>query len=271
MSATTEAKKQNTINDRWLFIFVYPVIALAVVHIGNDNSFGELLRNPTYYSDILLALGCTYLLGLYFNRLYKNLPRERSPLQLILKGFVLPVVVLMCIEMLYLIIIDIPLEESSMLYLELPVVAIFCILINLIYLLISKLIEQHLSQEGTKPYQEQFIVNKGSKQQVVPLEEVSYFYIEQKLTFLVTFQGKHYHFDCALKDVMPLLSPKSFFQLNRQVIAHRNSIVQYEKTETRRLRVALQPTFSEPIFIAKSNAVRFDQWMKKENLSASGQ
>ena len=41
--------------DKWLFRVVYPLMALSVIHVGNDNRVAELLRNPTYYTDLLVA------------------------------------------------------------------------------------------------------------------------------------------------------------------------------------------------------------------------
>jgi hypothetical protein len=36
----------SRVNDGWIFWFVYPIIALLSVHIGNDNTFKELLHIP---------------------------------------------------------------------------------------------------------------------------------------------------------------------------------------------------------------------------------
>ncbi|SMO91298.1 hypothetical protein SAMN06265379_11438 [Saccharicrinis carchari] len=68
--AMVSFKDKTGVNDRWMFIWVYPVLALLAVHIGNDNTFDQLLHIPSYYSDIAFALTCVYLTGWYFRVLF---------------------------------------------------------------------------------------------------------------------------------------------------------------------------------------------------------
>ena len=57
--------KTALISDSWMFFYVCPLLAILVVHIGNENSFAQLISIPSYYSDLVLAICCSYLLGLY--------------------------------------------------------------------------------------------------------------------------------------------------------------------------------------------------------------
>jgi hypothetical protein len=50
------AAEQNTVNDKWMFWGLYPAIALLAVHIGNANTFAQLLKIPSYYTDVLFSL-----------------------------------------------------------------------------------------------------------------------------------------------------------------------------------------------------------------------
>ncbi|WP_185153581.1 hypothetical protein, partial [Fulvivirga lutimaris] len=113
-------KTRVTINDKWIFIFVYPLFVIFVCHVGNDNSLSHLLTVPSYYTDILLALICTYGAGFYWKQLFARLDKrydwytnlkQRLTYQLIF-GFILPVIVITGIEMVYLVLIDIKLSES---------------------------------------------------------------------------------------------------------------------------------------------------------------
>ena len=53
MSAT---KTSELVNDKWIFLFIYPSVAILMVHVGNDNSFGELLKIPATIRIFCLPL-----------------------------------------------------------------------------------------------------------------------------------------------------------------------------------------------------------------------
>ncbi len=66
---TTKIASETT--NKWVAITSYPMLAILVVHVGNENSFKELLEIPSYYTDLLLALGCSCAVGLYINKLIR--------------------------------------------------------------------------------------------------------------------------------------------------------------------------------------------------------
>lgn len=134
----------STVNDKWIFGLLYPVMAISIVHIGNDNSLSKLLTIPSYYSDLLLAFGCTFGVGFYFQWFFvridqrfdwENQLKQRLFHQAIW-GIFIPTVFIICIELIYLLLIHVDLNESSIFYLELPLVVLFCLLINLIYFIL---------------------------------------------------------------------------------------------------------------------------------------
>ncbi len=269
------------INDRWIFIIVYPIMALSAVHIGNDNTIHNLLRIPSYYTDLLLALGCAWGIGIYFRMLFHRIDqmydwddtlRNRLISHLVF-GVVLPAAVILGIEAIYLAYIDIDLQDSSIFYLELPVITIYCLIINLIYLFLyhraytsslARDVEKLKSDEPQQSLKENFMVQTGSLAINVPLSEVAYFVILEKHTFLVTREGKRYLYDVALEQIMKQVSSLEFFQLNRQILARRNSITLYHQTDTRRLMVELSPPQDKPAFVSKTKVLKFNAWLNKE-------
>lgn len=252
----------------------YPLFAVLVVHIGNDNSFSHLLTLPSYYSDLLIALLCSYGVGLYLKKLYIALDRrfdwysrfsQRLKYQFFL-GWLVPVVFVMLVEIVYLSIIGIPLGDSSIFYLELPVVGLMALLINFSYLFLYH--QAHIAalkrkeQAGIdKNYSTHFAVKIGLTTRNIPLEEVAYFLIEDKVTFLVSTKNKKYIYDFSLDQIRQEVPPDEFFHLNRQAIASRKSIVACKKTETRRLAITLDPPLSTPLYVAKTKATALLAWL----------
>ncbi len=264
--------KKALISDSWMFFYVYPLLAILVVHIGNENSFAQLISIPSYYSDLVLAICCSYLLGLYVKYLvfwmnkkypWHQRPKSRILIQFML-GIVLPTSILLIVELVYLSLLNIKLEDSSIFYLELPLILIFCLLINLIYIALnyhqlSKGFQGQQNVHGLKSY---FLVQKGKGLLNISEEDVAYFRIQNKLTFLVTCRGESYLYDFPFKEILPGLPQNEFFQLNRQVIAKRSSILKTVPTDTRRLEIELFPAIKDGVFVSKTKMTSFKNWLK---------
>jgi len=234
---------------------------------------------PTYYSDLALALFSAFGCVLYLRRLYIHLNREygwhffsrRRLFLQVFGGVVLPTVIILCFEVIYLVIIDIDLKESSFLYLELPLVFIFCTLLNLIYTTLynwKSILELKQSSERWKPEMKyrpglrQYSVQTGATVINIPAESVAYFIVLEKQTFLVSIEGKRYLYPSTVSKLEEILPAENFFRLNRQVIATKFSIRQYKNTGTRRLTVDLDPSPGVPVYVAKERASAFGRWMQ---------
>ncbi|WP_338792265.1 LytTR family DNA-binding domain-containing protein [Bernardetia sp. MNP-M8] len=303
---------KKVISTYWFFIY-YTLSALAVVHIGNDNTFSELLNNPSYYTDLIFSLVLSYLCGFYLYLFYKRLDAThfykyefstRIKKQFLM-GIFLPLILIISIEILYLIyLLEIPLHTSSVFYLELPLVFMFLLLANTAYFInfelknrsevLTKNLEKKLEKElennlkikveqETKKLTEEltakvetdlktkleeqknkltayFVVNRGHEFIKIPVEEIAFFELSEKNMYLTTFESKRFHQKEKLQHFSSLLSPQNFYQLNRQIIANRKSIIGYETTTTRKLKINLSPKSLEEQFVAKANVSKFLEW-----------
>ena len=269
-----KSKKESTvldegkIRDKWLFLFVYPALALLAVHFGNDNALVKLLGMPSYYTDILFALVCVYGCGCYIKwisswiykrpGLDKNLTRALK-YHLVL-GLLVPALFVVCAEWIYLTVLGIRISASSIFYLELPLTILLCLLINMTYLFMyfrtktPKTWEKEIQKRS-------FAAKEGHHTINIPMSEVAYFVKRNKFTFLITKKGGDYLYDQPFKTIWKALPAPDFFQLNRQIISSRESIVQCTKTKTRRLKVKLSPSTDEAVYVAKVNATKFLKWL----------
>jgi hypothetical protein len=265
--------EKTVINDKWIFIFVYPIFVIFVCHVGNDNSFSYLLTLPSYYTDILLAIICTYSAGFYWKYIFEKLDRrfdwysnlkELLIYQLIF-GFIVPIIIITGVEIVYLLLIDIKLSASSIFYLELPMIAILSLLVNLGYLFLYNRSNLMVLMNIDKPinFSENFVVKSGNVAESIALGDVAYFVILEKITFLISIHGKRHIYDFTLDEIIDKVSPKEFFQLNRQVIARKNSIVRCKQTETRRLEITLSPPLPKPLFVAKTKSTKLLSWLNQ--------
>lgn len=261
---------EHRINDKWLFLFVYPVFAFLAVHLGNDNSFRKLLSLPSYYTDILFALICVYGSGLFIKKVALatsqkigwNQNRTKAlKLQFVL-GLLIPACIVVLAEIIYLQIIGIELWQSSIFYLEFPLAILLLVLINGVYIFMysqtSYIIALNQKQGLDK---KNLVVREGKSAIIVPINEIAYFVKRGNLIFLVTRTGRDYIYDYPFKRIIDKLPPDVFFQLNRQIISSRSSIVKSTKTKTRRLKVELSPSTNNEVYVAKANATKFLKWL----------
>ncbi|ULQ50905.1 LytTR family transcriptional regulator DNA-binding domain-containing protein [Flavihumibacter fluvii] len=275
------------VNDQWIFWGILPIVPFLIVHVGNDNSLVELLRTPSYYSDLLLAFLVTYLTGFYLRIIFSLADRKFDWHGLItarvkwlfLYAFLCPLFIALFIEMLYLVLIlRIPLSNSSIFYLELPLFALVLLLINFTYSFlyfrryntsvvqafeVRQSAAKHPS--GTNKGRQEFWVSSGAASIMVASQDIAYFMVVSKTTFLVTLKNVKYIYPASLDKIMDDLQQADFFQLNRQIIASRAAIKGYENTNTRKLSIQLSPAPVDPVFVAKAKAGLFLDWLKEKS------
>lgn len=260
------------LHDKWLFYIIYPAISILIVHIGNDNTFSELISIPSYYSDLLISAVCTFIVGVYLHYYHRRSASsfehlsKSCLLNILIWGIVAPLFFCMSAEILYLVfMLHIPISNSSVFYLELPVALMFLVLINLIYLLLTLKTTKKQSENITianHAFRTHFLVFSGSRALQIPANKVAYFIILEKSTFLVTHDNERFLYDYALEDIFNSINKSEFYQLNRQMIAHRNGIKSFTNTSTRRLKVELQPATEIEIYVSKIKAKEFANWLR---------
>lgn len=262
------------VNDWWVFAVLYPIMAVSVIYIGNDNTFQQLLVIPSFYSDVLIAFLSTYGIGYYFRNLFffigrkfnwENQLRQRLIYQFI-SGLLLPTFTLVITEIIYLNVLEIPLQESSIFYLEMPLIILFCAIINLIYSFLyfrqySSALHGEFSRTQRESAKDTFIASSGNQFTSIAGEDVSYFISQNKICFLVTTAGKRYLYDATLKKLKDTLPQHAFFQPNRQIIIARKGIRSYQRKGTRRLELQLHPPSDEPVIVAKTKVAEFLKWL----------
>ena len=268
----------SKINDRWLFYVVYPLLALALVHTGNENSLRQLLQIPSYYSDLLLAFTCVYTAGFYLRHMQRRAAERfgwdstsgRRAAWTFLFCFLLPLCTGIGIEILYVVfLLNIPLSESPVFVLELPLAALVLAILNLLYFFLyyraytrQVLLQKEDASTPGNVYPPHFLVYAGSQALQIPAEDVAYFMIREKNLFLVRFSGENFLMESSLEDLAKKADPAGFFQLNRQVIASRRSIQSWSPTDTRKLLVQLFPEPGTEVYVSKARAAVFSRWLK---------
>ena len=119
---------------------------------------------------------------------------------------------------------------------------------------------QNLNEEKVK-YKNRFLVKLGQKLISISVDEIAYFFSQDKLCFVLTNSNSRYVVDYSIEELSRILQPEIFFQLNRKVISSINSITEIHTYFNGKLRVDLLPKFEEEVLVSREKAAEFKEWL----------
>ena len=127
-----------------------------------------------------------------------------------------------------------------------------------------KSIPQVFSSEGLQPkktYKNIFLQKSGNHLKTIRVKDVAYVYSENKILYFKMFDGKKQVSDFTLGFMRQNLNPERYFQINRQMIVHFESIDDILILGNSRLKLKLNPEFTEEVFVSRDRVKDFKQWL----------
>jgi DNA-binding LytR/AlgR family response regulator len=124
---------------------------------------------------------------------------------------------------------------------------------------LKQLLAQALRKEPA--FKSRFVITAGTKIRTIGIEEVAYFYAEEKLTMLVTGANHRYPVDYTLDKLTELLDPAEFFRVNRKCIVKMKAIGAIHKYAASRLKLTLQPPTDMDVFVSTERYGAFKEWL----------
>ena len=116
-------------------------------------------------------------------------------------------------------------------------------------------------QSQQKDFKSRFMIRSGQKIVAVSVEKIAYFFSQNKLTYLVTFDNKKYALDQTLEIVDRQVDPKLFFRANRQFIVKFEAIEEIHPYFKGRVKINLTPPSEEDIVISADKTPEFKKWL----------
>lgn len=121
-----------------------------------------------------------------------------------------------------------------------------------------------LLQDINKQYKSRFLIKIGTKYRSVSINEIRFFYVSEKSTFLKTAEGRSYGIDYSLDKLQPLLDPAQFYRLNRNCLINISSIRDMQSYSSSRLQLIIKDeTQSELFVVSRDKVSAFKKWMDK--------
>jgi two-component system LytT family response regulator len=110
-------------------------------------------------------------------------------------------------------------------------------------------------------YREYFLVRQGQRLISVSIEDVAYFYSQERVSFLKTFDNRIYSLDSSLEEIEGQVDANRFFRTSRQYLAERRSIGNVYVHFNGKYKLALKPATEEEVFVSRDRASEFKKWL----------
>lgn len=123
---------------------------------------------------------------------------------------------------------------------------------------IKKLLTPALDLE----YKKRFTVKVGQHLKMIPSEDVTCFFSENKGTYVRTDEGRNYLLETTLDGLEKELCPKTFFRVNRKFFLNINFIQDIIAYSNSRLKIKLEKPLSQDIIVARERVKDFKQWLE---------
>ena len=120
-----------------------------------------------------------------------------------------------------------------------------------------------LMQSFTKPYKSRFVVKIGEHIQAIEVENIHYFFSEDKATYLRTNEGKKCLVDFALDKVESMVDPKIFTRISRKYLVSFPAIKDILSHSNSRLRLVLAHSDDQDVIVARERVQAFRSWLDK--------
>lgn len=115
-----------------------------------------------------------------------------------------------------------------------------------------------------KAYKSRIAIKSGDRFSYINIEDVAFFYAEERVTFVMSKEGKMSIIDYTIETLDGLLDPKRFFRLTRGCIASIDSIAGVSKYFNSRLKITLKPQYEGVLLISRVRVPDFLQWLDGE-------
>lgn len=113
----------------------------------------------------------------------------------------------------------------------------------------------------TKKSKTRFVIRVGEHLRTVEVENILYFYSQDKTTFCHTTEKRDFILDYTLEQLLEMLDAQQFFRINRKYLVHPKSIQDIISYTNSRLRLVLKDSADADVIVAREKVQEFKEWL----------
>jgi DNA-binding LytR/AlgR family response regulator len=125
----------------------------------------------------------------------------------------------------------------------------------------------HSSKEHVKHigpgFKERFLVKQGQKLLSIPIEQIAYFFSEDRFIFIKTFDNQKFLSEYRIEQLEQLLDPGIFFRINRSFIVSLPTVKEIHAWFGHRLKLFLSPQTGVEVIVSRKRVNDFKSWLGK--------
>ncbi len=112
-------------------------------------------------------------------------------------------------------------------------------------------------------FKERFLVKQGQKLLSIPVNQVAYFFSQERFIFFKTFDHQKFLLEYRIEQLENLLSPDMFFRINRSFIISLPSVKEIHSYFGNRLKLYLSPSANKEVIVSRKRVNDFKEWLGK--------
>jgi DNA-binding LytR/AlgR family response regulator len=122
---------------------------------------------------------------------------------------------------------------------------------------------QHALQSLTKRTKSRFVVKIGEHLKTIPVEDILYFYSQDKATFCFTTENRNVILDYTLEQVQEMVDGDRFFRINRKYLISNEAFSDIVTYLNSRLKLTLKGSDDKDIVVARERVQEFKSWLDR--------
>lgn len=117
------------------------------------------------------------------------------------------------------------------------------------------------NEHSLKSYRKRFLVKHSTRLISLGVDQIAYFYAENRLNFIKTWNNKTYIIDKTVEEINSIINKDEFFRINRSYIISYKAIEEVHAHFNNRLKLKLNIAVSEELFVSKDRVANFKEWL----------
>jgi DNA-binding LytR/AlgR family response regulator len=118
-----------------------------------------------------------------------------------------------------------------------------------------------LQPNHSKTFQKRLVIRYGAHIKTVEVADIAFFFTQEKVTFLNTFENKKLPVDNTLDELEVMLDPAQFFRINRQFIINVKAIGSMYSYSKSRVKIELNPSCEIETIVSTERSASFKNWL----------
>jgi DNA-binding LytR/AlgR family response regulator len=114
-----------------------------------------------------------------------------------------------------------------------------------------------------KKYKSRFVIKVGEHLRTIEVEQIRYFFSQDKATFCVTGENRNFILDYTLEQLEEMLDPTEFFRINRKYLVRASAIQDIISYTNSRLRLTLKGSADTDVIVARERVQQFREWLDR--------